>query len=232
MTVLKTSISAISDIYDLNGQWLPRGNYYFLIKDMSNNKVSGTLNNRTFIAEYIFKPAIVIKMMAAAQARLARRANITHENMPSQPSPTSSDRYPANLILPSINNEHITRTHTSPPRTRPTPVDNDKTVCIICLEHIEGGGEALNCMHRFHSPCINRWLRNRRHPSCPICRTRVPRNSRSNNINLFPANRTRQQRRRLPVVRDARQPVSLQRCARRRREYNRLYAQSRVGIIG
>ena len=79
--ILKTSISANTDIYDLNGQWLPRGNYYFSINEISNTNVKGTLSDRSFIAEYSFKPDLVIKMMAIAQARLARRANISHENM-------------------------------------------------------------------------------------------------------------------------------------------------------
>lgn len=237
-TLLKTSISATSDIYDLNGQWLPRGNYYFSIQRMSNTHVTGTLSDRTFAAEYIFKPEVVIKMMAVAQARLARRANITHENMPNLASPTESNRYPTNLGLPSISTTETQsppRAHTSPTAeaARRRQSNNDRTMCMICLEFIEDGGEALGCMHRFHRPCIRRWLRNRRQPSCPVCRTRVTGQDHSNNSNLLPANRNRQrQRRALPVIRNIRQPTSNHRRIQRRREYNRLYAQSRVNIIG
>ena len=28
---IKTNISAITNVYDITGQWLPPGNYYFLI---------------------------------------------------------------------------------------------------------------------------------------------------------------------------------------------------------
>lgn len=50
--------------------------------------------------------------------------------------------------------------------------------CAICLAEYEvnGGEEAevkeMPCRHRFHSDCIDRWLRI--HGSCPICRFSMP----------------------------------------------------------
>ena len=233
--LLKTSISATYDIYDLNGQWLPRGNYYFSIQRMSNTHVTGTLSDRTFVAEYIFKPETVIKMMAVAQARLARRANIIHENMPTLASPTESDSYPTNLVLPSITtmtSPTAASTHTTPRASERgrRQTNNERTMCMVCLDFIENGGEVLSCTHRFHRPCIRRWLRNRRHPSCPVCRTRVYGNT---NSDLLSVDRNRHRHRRgLPVVRNIRQTSNNQRRLNRRNEYNRLYAQSRVSIIG
>ena len=55
---------------------------------------------------------------------------------------------------------------------------DDSSVCSICLDPI-GEGElqqALNpCKHRFHFRCITNWLKTRySNPTCPVCRTKVP----------------------------------------------------------
>ena len=39
---LKTTISTTSDIYDTNSQWLPKGNYYFTIHEITNGIVKGS----------------------------------------------------------------------------------------------------------------------------------------------------------------------------------------------
>ncbi|PSS33687.1 E3 ubiquitin-protein like [Actinidia chinensis var. chinensis] len=46
--------------------------------------------------------------------------------------------------------------------------------CAICLGEYEIGGEAkeMPCKHRFHSGCIEKWLRI--HGSCPNCRYKMP----------------------------------------------------------
>jgi hypothetical protein len=46
--------------------------------------------------------------------------------------------------------------------------------CAICLCLVEAGNFViiLECGHRFHSPCIRRWLG--RKASCPVCRVTVP----------------------------------------------------------
>ena len=43
-------------------------------------------------------------------------------------------------------------------------------LCPICLEHIDAAsGKSLAlCAHQFHSPCIDRWLEEKK--CCPVCR--------------------------------------------------------------
>mmetsp|Transcript_21945 Transcript_21945/g.57264 ORF Transcript_21945/g.57264 Transcript_21945/m.57264 type:complete len:370 (-) Transcript_21945:17-1126(-) len=45
--------------------------------------------------------------------------------------------------------------------------------CVICQEAIRGGHERLPCAHVFHRECLERWLRDREHRYCPICKTPV-----------------------------------------------------------
>ena len=46
--------------------------------------------------------------------------------------------------------------------------------CAVCLEGYERGGEAreMPCKHKFHSSCIELWLKVK--GSCPICRFGMP----------------------------------------------------------
>ncbi|XP_059298096.1 E3 ubiquitin-protein ligase MPSR1-like [Lycium ferocissimum] len=50
----------------------------------------------------------------------------------------------------------------------------DLTECAICLLEFQPGGQAkeMPCQHRYHSNCINKWLRI--HGSCPVCRYVMP----------------------------------------------------------
>ena len=46
--------------------------------------------------------------------------------------------------------------------------------CAICLTRLDGRNEATyhgDCPHRFHLPCIAKWMEHGR--SCPVCRTPV-----------------------------------------------------------
>ncbi|XP_004306138.1 PREDICTED: E3 ubiquitin-protein ligase RING1-like [Fragaria vesca subsp. vesca] len=56
-------------------------------------------------------------------------------------------------------------------------VTEEGTDCSICLESFKVSGEAkeMACTHRFHSDCIENWLRMR--ASCPLCRFTMPVNS-------------------------------------------------------
>merc|ERR1712093_19405 len=45
--------------------------------------------------------------------------------------------------------------------------------CVICQDAIRGGHERLPCSHVFHSACLERWLRDREHRFCPICKKPV-----------------------------------------------------------
>ncbi|XP_075664349.1 E3 ubiquitin-protein ligase SIRP1-like [Castanea sativa] len=59
------------------------------------------------------------------------------------------------------------------PRVIVTAEESDEN-CSICLEEFEVGSEArvMPCKHRFHSSCIENWLRVRR--TCPLCRFVMP----------------------------------------------------------
>lgn len=164
---IKTSISISENIYDLNGQWLPPGNYYYYIKYTGVNCVKGELNCRGFQAEYTFKIDEIIKMMAIAQARLARRASINDEGMPGYNSPilSSSKSYPTLLLSHQYNSQPP---HTSPSTNLERRLSNSCDNCSICLEKLNGNIKTLSCKHKFHSSCITRWYRNNK--TCPICR--------------------------------------------------------------
>ena len=171
---IKTNISATTNVYDVAGQWLPPGNYYFLINYTSTDCVKGELNCRGFKAEYTFASKDIIRMMACAQARLARRANIRDDDMPTYDSPITSPtaNYPSNLVSHGYGNAQ-------PPHTSPTmrthrrrlPSINTQPTCMICLEILGDNPKTLTCQHKFHESCITRWCTTRQ--TCPICRRRV-----------------------------------------------------------
>jgi hypothetical protein len=45
--------------------------------------------------------------------------------------------------------------------------------CLICLDDITEGEtrKILPCMHGFHAPCCDKWLKT--NGSCPICKHRI-----------------------------------------------------------
>ena len=171
---IKTNISSPTNIYDIAGQWLPPGNYYFLINYVGPNVFKGQLNCRGLTAEYTFIAKDIVKMMACAQARLARRANITDDEMPTYRSPLTSPvaNYPAQLLSHRLSN--VQPPHTSPTmRThrRRLPDLNTRPTCTICLDFLDDNPKTLACGHKFHEHCITRWCATRQ--TCPICRRRV-----------------------------------------------------------
>jgi len=95
---IHTTISSIVNVWDINGNWVPMGNYYFLIKKINNRgQVTGILSNKHFKGKFTFESKDVFKMMAIGQARLARRCGIGGEKgMPNYPSPSNSptNHYP------------------------------------------------------------------------------------------------------------------------------------------
>ena len=48
---------------------------------------------------------------------------------------------------------------------------SDQVECVVCLCSIEKGEKIrdLNCQHRFHKVCLDRWLEHQGR-TCPICR--------------------------------------------------------------
>ena len=148
-------ISPIRSIWDRDEQWLPPGNYFFTVKKLKSKYVVGTVSHEEgFRSDFEFKITEFIKMMAAGQARLARKANFTHEEVPNYPSPPSSPRkhYPNNYVK----KEH------------------EEHACAICFEQVKKESDieycekALNCKHQFHRRCIIPWIRS--NDTCPVCR--------------------------------------------------------------
>ena len=133
-------------------------------------------------------------------------------------------------IYENNNASNEIRARSSPRESNPrrrVEVNNERAMCTICLDFVDDNtGRTLPCMHRFHEPCISRWLRTR--PHCSVCRRRV--NGR--NARAHPTNRVRMTNSSRAIIRDARRQVSDYQRRNRRREYNRIYAGSRVGLIG
>jgi len=182
---LKTCISNNESIWDICGQWLPAGNYYFLIKDINCNiyggdVVTGNIICRSFCAEYRFFSKQVLRLIAVSQSRMLRLADLpSDENMPNYPSPPSSpdSNYPSELEIKSTT--HSTTyptTHSTTNRIlpsiqasyQPAPTRQEPPSCTICLMEITNNIKALPCAHVFHTHCIDRWLRLKN--SCPLCR--------------------------------------------------------------
>ena len=154
---LKTAISSTRSILDEQENYMPMGNYYFLIKEMKDNLVLGDLSNQSGkFGEFIFTAKNVIKMMAVAQSRLARRANITDEDIPNYISPVSSPKN-VKTQLPIVNN------FTMEENKKP---EEDK--CIICLDIMNNATQLLLCGHKYHKKCIDNWKNQKN--TCPCCR--------------------------------------------------------------
>ena len=159
---IKTTISTNNNIFDVNGQWLPKGNYYFCIDEFTETSVKGELFERSFNAEYEFHLKDLVKMMSIAQARLARRANIIDVHMPSCASPTLSP-----VSIPNELSFRRIREYVNEGKNQ--EVEEEPVTCTICLENIsETDKNTLVCNHSFHDICINRWLA--ANTNCPICR--------------------------------------------------------------
>jgi hypothetical protein len=250
---LKTTISCREDIFDMEGQWLPKGNYYFSVTNLSSGAVEGRLVERSFQASYRFRPKDIIMMMSNAQARLARRANIVHEYMPDVPSPRATrvtnlpdvENRPVRLVsILSAREPRVVAADILPERPSSDTDVRDSTsrssqrssngnpLCPICLEEViesENNRKVLHCNHTFHANCINRWLTTRN--QCPVCRRRVPSRPRGRMIPP-PSRVTRRSIPRTNLPRNIRRTAYTDRQAsrNRRREYNRQYSSNfRIG---
>ena len=245
---VKTTISCREDIFDMDGQWLPKGNYYFSVTNLSSRAIEGRLYERSFQASYKFRPKDMIMMMSNAQARLARRANIVHEYMPTATSPRMSqvsnlpsiENRPVRLvsilsareprvvaadILPSRQDNQNNQERNSASRSSQRS-SNGNPVCTICLEEVidsDNNKKVLHCNHTFHQNCINRWLRTR--SQCPVCRRRV-----NNSNHHRSSNRSSNRRQPVPPIRRTMYNHRHSTSNSRRREYNRQYSSNiRIG---
>lgn len=94
---INTTISNITDYYDINKQLLPPGNYYFKIKKYRNNVFKGeiSMGSKGSYGDFNIKAIDLVKMMAIAQARLGRRIGnegIQEEGFPQYSSPFNSPK--------------------------------------------------------------------------------------------------------------------------------------------
>lgn len=183
---MKTSISTEKPVFDIHDNYLPYGNYFFTIKSFSSNGTSiGTIKINNEIMQFEFKNFTVIRMMAKSQARLHRRANIFHLDMPDNPSPSHTPSVINNYVLSS--NSPRVRSNLSPaPRTSSnessppalslinrkvsSSTESDEDSCTICFE--SNADFFLPCNHFFHLNCIKEWesrnVRNKPY-RCPNC---------------------------------------------------------------
>lgn len=146
-TILLTSERHILDV---NDKWLQHGNYSFMIRHYTDkNTMIGLIGNES----YEFKYFTIIKLMAKAQSRLARRVNV-RVDVTDYPSPSNS---PA-LCPPGFSSPHSAH-HISP---------TNYVECSICLEKC---ANKLPCGHYFHKKCIADWKG--QSATCPLCRMEI-----------------------------------------------------------
>merc|ERR1712167_450592 len=82
----------MGSIYDLNGNYLPAGNYFFNVNKFQNDEFIGSINNNGNYGKFNFSPMSLIKMLAVGQSKLADEANLLHiEGMPNYPVPLNND---------------------------------------------------------------------------------------------------------------------------------------------
>ena len=147
----KILFSTEKPIFDVNDKWLPHGNYTFQIKHYtSSNTIQGSVISTKINGDYEFKYFTVIKMMAKAQSRMARRCDIGLD-ITMYPSPSSSP-------------ETLTDEGPSPRSLHNISPINYMT-CAICLEKCNNKTE---CGHFFHKRCISDW--EQISGTCPVCR--------------------------------------------------------------
>ncbi len=163
---IDTTLSTIRNILDEKGNYLPAGNYFFSIKNYEGGCFTGDIKNRGDFGNFTFSPRKLVKMMAVAQSRLARKANLSNEEgMPNYPSPlerTNTTRI--SDFTANLNSPYVVRNYTNRNVVVPQPV-----TCSICFDNIsDSTKKSLNCDHNFHINCINTWLVENN--TCPLCR--------------------------------------------------------------
>ena len=190
---MKTSISTEKPVFDIHDNYLPYGNFFLTINSFTPHGTAiGTIKIGRDIKKYEFKNFTIIRMMAKSQARLHRRANIFHSDMPDNPSPSHVPSIVNNFVLssgsPRIRSRLspasiTTSSELSPPSLSPglngvtdrkisTSTDSSESddPCTICFDGKPN--YLLPCNHSFHLGCITQW-ENRNHRikpfKCPNC---------------------------------------------------------------
>ena len=188
MRPIDTTISTIRGHFDVNGNYIPAGNYYYCIKDYNNGNFVGNIRNK---GEFVLSPKSLVKMMAVGQSRLAEKANLLNEpGMPNFPIPdrysgiqirrrnTSIFRSSGNIVIdPPSSRGIISWGSRSSRNTRvvaPAPITTPESSheCTICLQNTNIlTSKILRCGHKFHSSCIKEWFKEDNiKKSCPLCR--------------------------------------------------------------
>lgn len=167
---IKTIISSVRSIWDREDQWLPPGNYFFLVKKIKSKYVIGTVTNESgFSGEFEFLISDCVKMMATSQASLSRKVGMLHDDAPKYPSPPPTPRkhYPNNYINTVDCIETETENETS-------EEEKELQNCAICFVEVDKDrdikycSKALTCEHQFHRRCLIPWIRE--NTTCPVCR--------------------------------------------------------------
>lgn len=75
--------------------------------------------------------------------------------------------------IPASTARFAQQTMVAPFRAPPAGSTDTLTQCAVCMESFIDGEavRTLPCLHRYHVPCIDRWLADSRH--CPICKHAV-----------------------------------------------------------
>ena len=166
---IKTTISASNTFFDLDGNIVPTGNYYFNIKEITVNEYTGDLVQKGVYGEFKFKAKDLVKMMSVGQARLARRANIDEAGIPKCDSPcVRENRTFASFLSGRVTRNTVVRTYDEQSLLN---VKKENPLCSICLTDITINKKELSCKHKYHKACIDKWLENK--TTCPICRKEV-----------------------------------------------------------
>tara|TARA_B100000674_G_C37957034_1_gene970168 strand:- start:1818 stop:2366 length:549 start_codon:yes stop_codon:yes gene_type:complete len=149
---MKIVIATQKNISDEEGNILPKGTYYFLIKKHSRGYVYGNIHASKI--PLVFKTRTVLFLMSMAQSKMGKALNIDEEGMPKyEDEKNDSPKVNSTTFLP-----HITQ---------------NIPKCTICLEAIgDRHSTRLSCNHEFHTSCIYKWFsnQNRYSRNCPICR--------------------------------------------------------------
>jgi len=166
---IKTTISASNTFFDLDGNIVPAGNYYFNIKEIKGTEYTGDLVQKGIYGEFKFKAKDLVKMMSVGQARLARRANIDEVGVPKCDSPcVKHNRTFASFLSGKVTRNTVVRTYDEGSLLN---VKKENPLCSICLTDITINKKELSCKHKYHKACIDKWLENK--TTCPICRKDV-----------------------------------------------------------
>ena len=166
---INTTISATNTFFDLDGNIVPTGNYYFNVKNITGNEFTGDLIQKGLYGEFKFKAKDLVKMMSVGQARLARRASIDETGIPKCDSPNvTQNRVFASFLSGKVARNTIVRTYDEASLLN---VKQENPMCSICLTDITLNKKELSCKHKYHKICIDKWLE--RKTTCPVCRKEV-----------------------------------------------------------